>query len=612
MNSLKLLAICGLWILMSLAFTSCGDSETDGDVDGDNIDGDIEDSEITDGDDETGTTDGDDEAELEQEEDGDTETTDGDSEEDGDLEDSEVEGEEETEPQLPDKLNFQYTREEEGTPLTQTEIDDFTKKIMGFLKKIKYFDYALNTTHGVDASTGMRDWQFWYSERFRKEGDTVVFYHPENLTDGGHNLHIPFSRVLGNTLAAHMLLPEDETIALATEQFCKGFSASMLGMVYDENDTVQHLMTRNVVPGFDQEYLTHDGKKKKVDCSGWYSEYPRWNCYRFEYQNNPYWGSVWVTSVRSKDDIPHVFRMVPVLQYAMKTTTNEKVLTACGETLDLLSKFARDIVDNDYVIRSKDVDGNIYKPGYEGDPFMRDYPDAEEQPGDLASFSYWDIEGSELNGQCNAKGGAEFIGYHKRVNNDCGRGEPNWYDAFAINANRYNRRIVRYFHLANMANAIVNNDNDAAALLMDGLEERMAEEKAVKEEDMPYPYQDWMRNLALYYMQSHSMGYPITSDEARLIHEYYLKAVDKTKDWPYWDLWADTVADGATGGYRPADCEGPEETRVCWWRSADLAQIFENCWSPLVNPNSVEFINCDIVKDPSQWDETILDEVEKK
>lgn len=610
----KMLIMSSIFIVLSFWVAGCGSADSDGDVDGDTenevVDGD---EPITDGDSEsidgdTETTDGDIENADDDEEiadvdlediDGDTEQVDGDSEEDSEMED----------PGLPDKLNIEYTREQDGEPLTQEEIDTFTKKVVALLKKVNYFDYLLYTTHGVDSSYDEKDWQFWYNERFRKEGDTVVFYHPENLTDGGHNLHIPFSRVLGDTLAAHMLLPEDEKISLVAEKFCKGFSASMQGMVYDENDTVNHLMSRNVVPGFSQEFLTHDGKKKKVDCSGWYSDYYRWNCHRFEYKNNPYWGSIWVTNLRSKDDVPHVFRMVPVLRYALETTENQNVLSACGETLDLLEKFARDIVDHEYVIRTKYTEGEIYLPGYEGDPYMEEHPDEERQPGDLSSFSYWDLPDNGMYAQCNAKGGADFIGYHKAIS-DCGRGEPNWYDSLAINANNYNRRIVRYFHLANLANALVHNDNEVAALLMDGFDERMESEKNTKEEDRGYSYHDWMRNLALYYAQSASMGFPITNSEARQIQEYYLKAVDYYKTWGYWDLWDDSVPDGASGGYRPANCVGSGEEQDCWFRVEDLGQIFENCWSPLVNPNTPEFINCDIVKDPSKWDTSILDEVE--
>jgi hypothetical protein len=229
------------------------------------------------------------------------------------------------------------------------------------------------------------------------------------------------------------------------------------------------------------------------------------------------------------------------------------------------------------------------------------------QPGDLASFSYWDI-GPITSGQCNAKSGAEYIGYHQNVNYDCGTGKPNWFDRVSVGINKFNRRINRYYHISNLVNALVNNDNEAAAQLMAGLEARIVEEEAIPIDQLDYPYPYWMRRFALFLMKSHSVGFPLTSEEARMIHLYYSLAVDKLEDWPYWDLWADSIADGTTGSYRPPNCDGADETMECWWSIANLAQIIENCWSPLVNPAGVEFINCDIVKDQSLWGETALDE----
>lgn len=495
---------------------------------------------------------------------------------------------------LPDFLHVTYTRPDQGEPLTAQERRDFTLKVLKFLKKVRYFDYILYTTHGVDASTGKRDWQFWYNEHFKKEGDKVTFYHPENLNDGGHNLHIPFSRVLGDVLAAHLLW-DDPTVALAAQQFCKGMSASMLGMVKDENDTVHHLMTRNVA-AFNHEFLTHDGKKKAVDYSGWFSEYDRWNCSRFAYENNPWWGKVWITNMRSKDDVPHIFRLVPIVRYAAERSTNPAVKEACTETSELLQAFAKDIVDSQQRIRTKDKNGNIFLPGFTGDKT------ADKERGDLASFVHY----LELvpEGECNARRSAELIGYHKAVDEECGRGEPNLYDQLSFQINGYNLRICRYFHVAHIANALINGDTTAAAALLDGLNERMAQEEArTTAEEMKTEVQKYKKDLALYLVQAASFGFPLTSNEARMIQQYYSRAVDELAAWPYWDPWADTVPEGELGGYRPPACKGEGETTECWFNVEDLAQIFESCWSPFYNPAGASYVDCDVLKDPASWDE---------
>lgn len=498
------------------------------------------------------------------------------------------------EDELPNQLAISYSRPDEGEPVSDEEVRAFTLEVLGFLQEIRYFDHILYTTHGVDASTGKRDYQFWYNEHFRKDGDLVTFYHPTALNDGGHNLHIPFSRVLGDVLAAYLLVGQP-AMRLGAEQFCKGMSASMLGMVKDENDTLHHLMTRNMVT-FNHEFLTHDGKRKAVDYSGWYSDYDRWNCSRFQYQNNPYWGSVWVTNMRSKDDVPHIFRLLPNLRYAVSRAKDESVRVACGETLELLEAFARDIVDSDYRIRTKDADGETFIAGFTQDEELN------KEQGDLCSFINYREALPE--GECNARRGAELIGYHHAINEECGRGEPNFYDEIAFQINRYNKRICRYFHLAHLANSLVNGDADAAAL-MDGLRERMDQEFALPVEEMQYTEADYNRELALYVAQSQAFGYPITSDEVRMIHDHYRRAIQHYRDWPYWDPWADSVPDGDLGGYRPPSCEGEDADQECWWKVEDLAQIFETCWSPYINPESRRYVDCDIVRDPSRWNEAL-------
>ena len=494
---------------------------------------------------------------------------------------------------LPNSLAVAFLRPDKGVPLTDDEIRAFTLRVLRFLKEKRYFDYVLYTTHGVDASTGKRDFQFWYNEHFRKDGDTVTFYHPVNLNDGGHNLHIPFSRVLGNVIAANLLV-DDPVVELAAEQLCKGMSASMLGMVYDEDDPLPHLMTRNIAT-FNHSFLTHDGKKKAVDYSGWYSPYERWNCDRFLYENNPYWGEVWVTNLRSKDDVPHIFRLIPVLRYGVSRTISPKVKEACGESLELLESFARDIVEAGYRIRTKDGEGTPYMPGFTDDPELN------KNQGDLASFIHYLEVLPE--GECNARRTAELIGYHAPVKENCGTGEPGLYDGIAFEINRYNKRICRYFHVGHVANALVNSDNEATLQLLDGLEERMDLEFATPPGERQYTQSRWDADLSLYLAQSHVYGYPLVSSEARMIQEYYLRALDKMEDWPYWDPWADSVPDGDLGGYRPPSCEGQDEEQVCWWGVEDLAQVFETCWSPFLNPASKVYVDCEIVRDPSRWDD---------
>jgi hypothetical protein len=269
------------------------------------------------------------------------------------------------------------------------------------------------------------------------------------------------------------------------------------------------------------------------------------------------------------------------------------VKDACGEALTLLEAFAKDIVDSDYRIRSKDKDGKVFLPGFTDDPELN------KQQGDLASFIHY--RNSIPEGECNARRSAELIGYHSQVNEWCGRGEPNAYDEASFAINSYNKRICRYFHLAHLANSLVNRDR-AAKVLLDGLVERMAQEKALPEGEMQTEPDEYRRTLALYLAQSHAFGYPLDGDEARLIQKYYSAAVDETAAWPYWDPWDASIPEGELGGYHPPSCKvGAGGARLCWFAAEDLAQVFETCWSPFTNQSGKKWVDCEIVRDPAQW-----------
>lgn len=71
------------------------------------------------------------------------------------VEDIDVKGDISTDnqPIYPDRLEVKYSRINSGEPMTAEEITANTKRILSFIKKVKYFDYVLYTTHGTDAST---------------------------------------------------------------------------------------------------------------------------------------------------------------------------------------------------------------------------------------------------------------------------------------------------------------------------------------------------------------------------------------------------------------------------------------------------------------------------
>lgn len=493
-----------------------------------------------------------------------------------------------------DAFPFTYVRQDDGEPIDPDERAAFTRRVLKFLTESHYFDWILYTSYGVGPGGDMPDWQFIFSEHFKKEGDLVTFYHPVNEEDGGHNLHTPNSRALADLISA-WLITGDSTAGLATEKLCKGVSASMKSMVFGEDDEIHHLMTRNMIPAYYQEVMTHDGKRKGIDPSGWFYPYQKWNCDRYYLENNPWWGPMWITNLRSKDDVPYIFTLIPNLK-AVADGPDGSVKDACVETLELLTKFATDIVEHDFQIRTKAEDGTVYSPGYSGN----EEDDAEK--GDISSFTYWTDIIPEA--ECNARASAELIATGLD-SQECGDGGRNVYDEISFINNRFNTRINRFFHLAHIANAISEGKWESAELLLSGLEARMYDYDNMTEEEMKYSPSDWWRSMALYRAEASVWGYPLTSDDVRQIWQYYDRALVEFSKWPYWDPWSADVPEGDLGPFRPSGCTGSGAEQECWWDITDIATIFEACWSPWKNPDGVAWVDCDIVRDRSKWAEPV-------
>jgi hypothetical protein len=486
---------------------------------------------------------------------------------------------------LPNELAVSFSRPDVGQALSPAEITAFTRKLTAFWKEVGYWDWMLRTSHGVHASTGKPDYMLWWGVQVRKEGSTVRFFH-DDPDGGGHNIMIPGSRVLSAALAGY-LLTGDASMAQVAEQYCKGVSATMRGMVFDANDPIDWLMARNIA-AFNHTYQTAEGHTKVIDYSGWYTNYQHWNTGRFEYPHNPTWGPVWVTNMRSKDDMPHIFLTVPEMLYAASRAADPAVRAACADSLDLLEKSARDIVDHEYRIRTKDAQGQVFIPGFSGDP------QADQAAGDLATLNLYEelIPGAE----CHAKRAAALIGYDDRRGLDCGTAGTNNYEAMATVAHYYNFAIVRFFHVADLAMSLVKKDGLAARDSLEGMAARLDENLDRPDESLSRSRSEWERDLAQLALRSAAFGLPLTSREARLIHQFWGRGVDEFSAWSYWNLW-DAVHPDGTYPHRPGDADGADR----WTRIEDMALVLEYCWSPLKNPAGAAFIDCDVVADPARW-----------
>ncbi len=358
----------------------------------------------------------------------------------------------------------------------------------------------------------------------------------------------------------------------------------MLGMVRDDDDPVRHLMARNVV-AFNHRYITHDGREKAVDYSHWYAPYSRWNCQRFEYPHNPYWGSVWVTNVRSKDDIGYLFRTLGLMEMAIQQSEFQELVDACGEAQSLLRKFAEDIVQEGYFIRTKD---------HQGTPFIFsqwEKPEGVRQSDDLDNFVTFDPLFPEA--ECNNKQASHWIAFGRSDDLDCGDGGPNLWERISLENNYPNIGFFRAYHLAHLYQALLNQDHQRGAQLLAGFVRRMEEDMDYDTTHVPVPGDRWHADLAAALVAAAAQGYPLTSHEVRLIHRYYRRTWERLADWPYWDLWAPELPDGVYP-YSPPRWARDEAEEVEYWVDiADLGSLIEYCWSPWKNPHGHAPVHCD-------------------
>ena len=87
-----------------------------------------------------------------------------------------------------------------------------------------------------------------------------------------------------------------------------------------------------------------------------------------------------MTNKRSKDDLPYIYRVAAWLPYIIELTEDETLREVATEALALIIKGTKDIVDNEWIIRSKNAQGEIIIPK------DIDNPDAIPDLASLATY----------------------------------------------------------------------------------------------------------------------------------------------------------------------------------------------------------------------------------
>lgn len=477
---------------------------------------------------------------------------------------------------LPDELPFKLTRPAIGTPLTDAEITAFTRKITGFYKDVEFFEWCDWHGHGVDPSydPDVLDYGlYWQDTRAVKAGDTITFLH----TGWADNLMIRTGKVLNN-VAAGYLMSGDPLLGKLVEKYSKGIVALFLGMVWGHEDPpITSIMPRTIFT-INHSYTDAKGRNVAVDYTPIRYEKEDWNGHSFGNPDNPYFGDIWIRNMRSKDDVPHIYRAIPMLLRVAQDGKDEHVRLAAQEAYDYLVAFCKDIVDEGYRIRTKDKEGNPYIP-----------------TEDLASFVTYD----EIipNAECNPKLTSALFAYGETRDVNCERGHSPTYESTATSQHYFNYAIIRYFHLTAIVSALMAREDRTAERLLKGLVERVDAIMQNDEERAEHP--EWDADAAAFLLASAAYGLPLTDEEARFVRDHYSASVDHFTPWEHWDLYAASVPDGDYE-YKPSR-DGTGDERFI--RVPAMTYILEYCYSPFRNPAGAQLADCDIVADPSRWGE---------
>jgi hypothetical protein len=483
---------------------------------------------------------------------------------------------------LPAELPFALTRPAAGEAPSAAEIETFTRKITGFYAEVDFFRWCTWHAHGLHESydPDMPPYGLWWQDtRAVKQGDTITFVH----YGGADNLMIRTSKVLANAAAGY-LASGDEAMRRLLIDYCRGTVALFEGLAYAGEDPPAPYVTARAIFTHNHSYTTADGRAVAVDYDPIKQEDYDWNAHTVPNPNNPTYGSIWVRNMRSKDDVPHMWRTVHVLLRVVEQTDDTEVRTAAERALEYLIGFAGDIVAQGYLIRTKE-DGETYVPHEE------DNPDAVK---DLASFVAF--EDFIPNAECNPKLTAALLSAGETLGNDCGNGISPSYEAAATTTHYFNYAIVRYFHLTAIEAALIRGEFRLAEQLLAGLVERV--DAMLADEQERAEHREWDSDAAGFLLAAAACGLPLTGAEARLIQQRYAASADHYLQYAHWDLWHAAVPDGE---YRYIPSRDAADTKHV--RLPEMSYLLQYCWSPWRNPTGVELVDCEVVLDPARWGE---------
>jgi hypothetical protein len=483
-------------------------------------------------------------------------------------------------------------REPAGQAITDVERTAFTKKVMSFFKDTGYWDWVYRLSHGLDDSydPSMPGYKMWWQDTgMRREGDTIVMFHYGRA----ENILKRSIKVMDSAIAGYFLTGDTRMAEVATE-YLKGVVALSTGMEFEREDPLVKYLHARAIFNHDHEYEV-DGRKVRVDYSGAKEASFKWNVHVFEIPDNPTYGDIWVSNMRSKDDVPYLFWSLPIVTRAYYEADDPELQAAAKTYIEYTRGFSQSIVDNDWHILTKYEDGEAV--------MQIDATIESNPPADLGSFVHWQkIFGPDV--ECNAQLGAALAGYADTFGkDDCDSGMIGWqFEKTATDINYFNYNIYGYFHIGALGAAHAWNFPELAEPLMNGLVTRF-DEVMYNEDLANRDHLEYETDMAGWLLAAAGQGYPLTAAEARHIMDWYGQSADHYREWEHWEPWSSLEDGEELRSYKPVrNLVNADGSRgYTYVRAVEMPYVFEYCASPYRDTEGVQFIDCEIVADPTLW-----------
>lgn len=457
----------------------------------------------------------------------------------------------------PSTLPVTFTRPDVGTPLTQTELEAATDKLVALLTDTRYFDVIDERVHGWPSTApGFSYGTWWSGVTVTKQAGKVTYLHGAGGADNNGLRTAPY---LEGACYAHLMWGKPLTAQLV-RRMARGYSSWALSMKRSATDTAGTMLSRAHYPA--SVTSTEGGRSLFIDYS---LNRPGEDNDATDYVHlaaNPTFGDVFIKNKRSKDDMGQIFRSLAQIQACVpRLDAAGKIELA--QTKSLYTAWSKEVEAGGWSIPSLDKSGNVFTP-----------PVTET----LAHYTLVD------NVECPGALMMRLLGHGDPGTLGCGSGISNTEKLVGSQMKNGVKQILRTHHEAAANMALLTGQTGPALTLLQGLAERVVSD--VASASMPTPPPDVNpTDIVSLVLHAANTGVPLTSTEVRFIHARLASA---------WTTFRDPATATTYRVFDPATPDGtyPYDPSGAGMSYSDIGLLLGSCASPFRNPAGRPILDC--------------------